>query len=568
MLHHKETYTEFIESEYYCRTSLYEYVKRVWPLMEGSDFVDNFHIGALCEHLEAVSRRDIRKIIVNLPPRTTKTSIIMAIWPTWVWINEPQAQFLCVSNGDGLAKKSASSSLSILSAQFYQKRWGRNFHLSKTQKEKKFFTNSKHGYRLATTTHSTVIGRGGDFIFADDFNSPYESPSEQNRIVEFWKGTLFNRANNPKTACWIVLAQRTGKKDLTANLLEEEGWVHFYLPMEYDSMRPCKTIILPSTAPNVWQDPRKKDGELLWPERFDDKYIRAMKASVGTHIYAGQYQQSPRDEEGGLILRAWWQLWKESYRPKLSYIIQSWDTALTDKQSSDFSACTTWGVFDRNGIPNLILLSAWKGRVRGPELLRRAIRLKNNYLDTGDEKRESNSKYSPDIVIVEEKSAGYGLVSDLIERGIPAHGFNPGTDCKTARVNRASPYIECGFVWVPTIPPSFDALRKEAEMVVDNCALFPNGDNDDIVDTVSQAILYLKDKGILRHIEEIMYFKDELDDENLPGFKKEGEKEFVELVKKQHMTKERIGLSIGDPFDYMMTWHENEKNPNKEKKVK
>lgn len=551
MLHQKLTYPEFILSEHLCRTSLYEYAKQVWPLIEGVPFVDNWHIQAICEHLEALTSREIRKLIINCPPRTMKTLLIMVIWQTWVWIREPQAQFLMVSNGDGLVKKSAGESLNVLFSEFYKKRWGKVFQLNGRQKEKKFFVNSRHGYRASTTTKATVIGRGGTFVVADDFNTPYESESEEQYILNFWKGILSNRINDPKTSCWLAMQQRTGTNDLTSHLLKEQGWTHFFVPMEYDKNRPCKTIILPSTAPSIWQDPRTKDGELMWPARFDEKYIKAMKAAVGSHIYSGQYQQSPRDEEGGLILRPWWKVWKETYRPKLSYIIQSWDTALTEKEDSDFSACTTWGVFDKDSIPNLILLSAWQGRVRGPELLRRAIRLKNNYLDTGDEKKEANAKYSPDIVIIEEKAAGHGLVSDLIERGVPAHGFNPGRYDKVARVNRASPYIECGFVWVASVPPSFNVLRKDAEMVVDSCSMFPNGEHDDLVDTVSQAILYLKEKGILRHIEEVMYFKDEVDDSNLPGFKKEGDKEFIELAKKRELTEEIGKKILEDPFDYI-----------------
>ena len=151
--------------------SLYEYTKAVWHLIEGAPYIDNWHVKVVCEHLEAVTSREIRNIIFNLGPRTMKTSIICVIWQTWVWIQEPMAQFLMVSNGEDLAKKCATGSLNIIESDFYQKHWGRKFRLSRGQKEKLNYTNTKHGARMSTTIRSTVIGRGGDFLICFPYDS-------------------------------------------------------------------------------------------------------------------------------------------------------------------------------------------------------------------------------------------------------------------------------------------------------------------------------------------------------------------------------------------------------------
>lgn len=549
----ESSYIDRIYHEQLCRTSLYEYAKLVWRLIEGKPYVDNWHVHVLCEHLEAVTRRDIRKLIVNLPPRTTKTSLIMVIWPTWVWITNPQSQFLVVSNGEGMAKKCAGDSMNILISDIFQQYWGSVFALSKNQKEKLYYSNNKLGYRVSVTRKTTVIGRGGDFILADDFNSPFESEGEQQSIIDFWKGTLFGRANDPKTSCWVVFQQRTGMNDLTAHLLKNSDWTHLYLPMEYDPTRTCRTIILPSTKGQPWHDPRTKPGELLWPGRYDDDGVKAIKKELGSYIYAGQHQQSPRDEEGGLILRKDWKVWREPYRPKLTYIFQSWDTALTNKDLSAYSVCTTWGIFDYKGTPNIILLSCWRARVKVPELLRRATRLSGNYLDTGEIPKKYNSKYTPDIVVIEEKASGYGLVADLIEKGIPAHGFNPDPyGDKVTRVKRISAFIECGMVWVAGQPPDFEELRPEAELVVENCATFPNGESKDVVDTVSQALLYAREKGLLRHHENIIFLQDKLEAEELPGHKHPLEKEFEWQAKKREMTKKEMQRAFNDPYGFMM----------------
>jgi len=537
----QKQYADEVYFKNLCKNSLHTFAKRAWKEIEAVDFQDNWHIQAVCEHLEALHYGQIKRLIINICPRSMKTTIFNVIFPAWVWLHNPGEQFLCVSVSEDLAFKGATDSRHIIQSDWYQKSWGHLYKLSKEQNTKERYTNSANGYRLSTTYEAKNMGKGGSYIMIDDPNNPYDSALKHQNLLNIWKGTLSNRLNNPSDKI-ILGQQRTGIGDLTSYLVatSPEDWTQVCIPMEFDSARKCRTIILPSTNGKIWEDPREKDGQLMWPERVDEKRIISRKKEIGTRIFNTQYNQFPTDEEGGIFLRKWWQVWKELKTPKLTHIIQSWDTALTEKKQSAYSACTTWGIFLYKHIPNFILLSAWQGRVNGSQLLKRAIRLKNNYRDTGENIKEPDSRYSPDIVIIEAKASGYRLVSDLIERGIPAHAFNPDKDGdKVSRANLSSPYVECGFGWVPGRQPDFITLRSEAELFVEAATMFPGGESLDLIDTFTQFILYAKARGLLTHPDEMSLFEDELTDEQLPGFKKEHEKEFARLSVEKEQSEER-----------------------------
>jgi phage terminase large subunit-like protein len=297
--------------------------------------------------------------------------------------------------------------------------------------------------------------------------------------------------------------------------------VKLILPMEFERERRSKTIVLPSTNGKVWEDPRTNEGELLWPSYLDAQTLAIRKRELGSYNYAGQYQQRPAPEEGGIIQRNWFRVWTKKL-PTIKYMLQSWDTALTAKETSSYSACTTWGTFeDENKITHLILISAWRDRVVYPELLKRAIRLKRNCSDIHTEELKPNKQMQPDITLVEAKASGHPLISDLNSKGIIVHGFNPDKyGDKMQRVHLVTPFIECGRVWVISQDEGdMKRLRPDHEMLIENAILFPNAEARDLVDTMTQTILYLsKVKGVLTHVMNLNFTREDLPKEQMPGY--------------------------------------------------
>lgn len=264
--------------------------------------------------------------------------------------------------------------------------------------------------------------------------------------------------------------------------------------MEFEEKRKAYTIVLPTTEGQIWEDPRVKEGQLLCEERFSEKEVNKYKQELGSYGYAGQYQQRPSPEAGGIIKKVWFQWWKDTTPPDIVFILQSWDTALTAKEMSAYSACTTWGIFyDHNHVENVILLSMWRGRVEYPELREMTKRLYFDYRDTG---RERNPKFKGrpvDMCLIEAKASGDPLIQDLATAGIVAAPFVPNKyGDKIQRVRLVTPLIEGGLVWLPAKPPNYDKLLPFADEFFEAVAYFPNAESRDLVDTMAQALLKLK----------------------------------------------------------------------------
>jgi predicted phage terminase large subunit-like protein len=265
--------------------------------------------------------------------------------------------------------------------------------------------------------------------------------------------------------------------------------------MEFEEKRKAKTVVLHSTNNTIWQDPRTEEGELLWSKRFSLEIINRLKQELGAYGYAGQYQQRPSPEAGGIIKKGWFQWWKDSTPPQIVFVLQSYDTALTAKEMSAYSACTTWGVFyDHNQIENLILLSMWRGRVEYPELREMTKRLYFDYRDTGKERNPSFKGRPVDMCLIEAKASGDPLIQDLVRGGIRAIPFVPNKyGDKIQRVRLITPLIEGGRVWLPAKPPTYDNLLPYADIFLESVACFPNAESRDLVDTMTQALLKLKE---------------------------------------------------------------------------
>ena len=282
------------------------------------------------------------------------------------------------------------------------------------------------------------------------------------------------RLNDPKTGAFIIIMQRVHENDLTGHILanEDDDWDHLCLPARYEVGHPTQT-----KSSLFFTDPRTKEGELLWPNRIDEKTLSNLERSLGSYASAGQLQQRPMPKGGGILRAEWWVPWESDDLPEIEYVIQSYDTAFSTKEKSSYSARTTWGVFRMNGQVNAIVIEMWYDRVTYPELRTLA--------------QEAYEDWEPDAVMIEKKASGQSLLQDLRMAGVPVLEYNPDRD-KEARAHASSALLEDGRIYFP-------ANKKWAKDLIDICASFPAGDNDDIVDTCTQAWLRLRKGWFITH---------------------------------------------------------------------
>ncbi len=481
--------------------SLYEFLKQAWTAIEGEKpFTEGWHIQAIAEHLEAVANRQIKNLIINIPPRCCKSSLVSVAFPAWVWLHQSNEQFLYASYALSLSLRDSVKCRRLILSPWYQDRWGDRYKIVGDQNTKGRFDNTKKGYRIASSAGSSVTGEGASLLICDDINSAAEGESEVIREgkIEWWTQVWSTRLNDKSKDCRIVIQQRIHERDITGYIIDHDDlneWTKLILPMEYEEKRCSITVVLPSSQPNIWQDPRQKEGELLWPERFDEEGLKSLKQSLGTsYAIAGQLQQRPSPEAGGIIKKEWFKWWKDTIPPPIEVVVQSWDTAFSVGKTSAYSACTTWGVFyDHNYIENVILLSLWRGRVEYTELREIAKRLYFDYRDTGKERNPKFKGRPVDMCLIEAKASGDPLIRDLALGGINAVAINPsGKGDKTKRVHFVTPLIEGERVWLPARGPNFDTLLPFADEFRELAACFPNLESNDVVDTMSQALMKLK----------------------------------------------------------------------------
>lgn len=490
--------------------SLYEFVKQAWPIVEGgTPFDEGWHIQAIAEHLEALARRKILKLLINVPPRSTKSTLISVMLPAWLWIHRPEERFLYAAYKHAIAQKDSVSCRRLIQSHWYQSRWGNVFQIISDQNTKTRFNNDQSGYRIITSVGAAgTTGDGGSFLITDDPNSSEEvrSKTKRERAIEWFSGGWSIRKNDPKTTVMLNVQQRFHEDDISGYIIANDHkneWTKLILPMEYEVGRKCVTIPLKSTGDEKWSDPREKEGDLLWPNRIGTKELEEIKLGLkSTYNIAGQLQQRPAPAEGGLLKKSWFKWWKQETYPKFHQVIQSWDTAFTDNKKGSYSACTTWGIFhDDHRVPNLMLIGMWRDHVLYPDLRKIAQKLSRDYRYNGkNEDFIENFKFKPDIILIEAKASGQSLIPDLRQAGILAIGFNPSKyGDKDGRVEIASTLIEAGRVWLPSMAPNYTQLKPFADTFLGECSIFPNGSSKDVVDSMTQVLIRVKEGGYIQN---------------------------------------------------------------------
>lgn len=516
--------SRFEEESQRLEKSLYLFLQAAWAQIEGIvPFQGGWALEAVCEHIQAVFLGEIKKLIISVPPRSGKTSALSIAGPAWVWSWNPAIKFVFNSYAQKISFDHSRLCKLLIESPWYQQRWGYKVKLSADQSTKSHFTTTALGHRISTSVQAGGTSLGGDFLISDDPNDLGEGKATRDATNDWFDRVWPSRLNPNGVGGEILTQQRSHIEDVTGHVLarqDADEWVKLVLPMEYETARKTKTIILPSSNGKVWEDPRTTEGELLCPEYRNEAAVGRKKTELGSYNYASQYQQRPSPEGGGLIKKDWFAVWKEEKPPKMEYVLLSWDTAFTARDTdASYSAATCWGIFKYQGVPNVMLLSAWRDRVGFPELLQRAIRLARNWGDIGVEPQTRKHTMMPDEIIIEKKASGHSITSEFVSKGVPVHGFNPDKyGDKMQRVHKITPYIETGLVWVAAQPPNFLRLRSDHQMLIDNCESFPVSDSRDIVDSMSQALLYIvREKGLLRHRLDFGFKDWSPDDDFTPG---------------------------------------------------
>ena len=445
-----------------CNNNFMDFVHHVWP-----NFIHGAHHEKMANAFERVARGEIKRLIINMPPRHTKSEFASYLLPAWFLGKFPQKKVIQTSHTAELAVGFGRKVRNLVDSEAYKTVFP-ELGLQTDSKAAGRWNTNKGGDYFAIGIGGAVTGKGADILIIDDPHSEQEAalaevnPEIYDKTYEWYTSGPRQRLQ-PGGAIVIVMT-RWSKRDLTGRVLKsaaqrnDEGWEVIEFP-----------ALLPSGKP-------------LWPEFWSKPELDALKLELPNSKWMAQYQQQPTSDESAIIKREWWQLWDDDTPPDCTFVIQSWDTAFLKTQRSDFSACTTWGIFyrdDATGRPqaNIILLDVLKRRMEFPELKQEA--------------QIMYKEWDPDALIVEAKASGAPLIFELRAMGIPVQEFTPskGND-KIARLNAVSDIFASGRVWVPG--------TSWAEELVDEVASFPAGDHDDLVDSMTQALLRFRRGGFLQ----------------------------------------------------------------------
>lgn len=342
----------------YCQDSLAAFVERAWPHLEpGVPYIHNWHIDAICEHLEAVTRGEITRLLINVPPGTSKSTLTAVYWPAWVWgpVGRQNFKAIGASHEMGLATRDARRMRLLVTSDWYQDLWPVN--LSGDQSQKTYFENEQRGFRQASAMTS-LTGRRGDVVIIDDPHSIAGGQSEAHRaaVVEAFRETVPTRLSDPRNSAIVVIMQRVHEGDVSGEILAGDyGYEHLMLPMEFERDRKCVTSI-------GFEDPRTEEGELLFPERFPAEVVERDKKVMGDYASAGQLQQRPAPREGALF--EWQKADVVDVPPEtMRQVIRYWDKAGT-KDGGAYTAGVKMGV-DSDGL--FYVLDVVRGQWAAPE---------------------------------------------------------------------------------------------------------------------------------------------------------------------------------------------------------
>lgn len=443
-------------------TDFMSFVEYVWPT-----FIGGRHHKVMASAFERIATGECKRLIICMPPRHTKSEFASYLLPAWFLGMYPEKQIIQAANTTELAVGFGRKVRNLVDSDRYKDLFP-NVGLRSDSKAAGRWNTSHNGVYFAIGVGGAVTGRGADLCILDDVHTEQEAvlaetnPDIYDRTYEWYTSGPRQRLQ-PGGAICIVMT-RWSKKDLVGQILKSSAQRHD---------ENWEVIEFPAIMPS---------GKPLWPEFWPLDMLEALRNTLPLSKWMAQYMQQPTSDVSAIIKREWWKIWEKDEPPECEFIIQSWDTAFLKTERSDYSACTTWGVFympDSCGVlqANIIMLNAFKKRMEFPELKKRA--------------QDEYDEWKPDSLVIEAKASGSPLIFELRAMGIPVQEFTPskGND-KIARLNACADMFASGMVWVPQ--------TRWAEEVLDEVASFPSGEHDDLVDTVSQALLRYRKGGFIR----------------------------------------------------------------------
>src|SRR5210317_279192 len=423
------------------------FVKHVWP-----EFIEGDHHRKIAKKFEDIANGKIKRLIVNMPPRHTKSEFASYLFPAWMVGKNPKLKVIQTTHTGELAVRFGRKMKNLVDtsefAQIFE-----DCKIAVDSKAAGRWETNKGGEYYAAGIGGAITGRGADLLIIDDPHSEQDALSETAMDSAYEWYTSGPRQRLQPGAAIVCVMTRWNTKDLTGRLISAQAQ-----DVKGDKW---EVIEFPAILPN---------NKPVWPQYWKLEELEAVKASLSIGKWNAQWQQNPTAEEGSIIKREWWQIWEHEEKPDLVHIIQSYDTAFSKKETADFSAITTWGVFyPPNKGPHLILVDVRKGRWDFPELKKIAL--------------EEYKYWEPETVIIEAKATGTPLTHELRQIGVPVVNFTPskGND-KHVRVNSVAPLFEAGKIYYP-------ADKRWAEEVIEECAAFPYGEYDDLVDSTTQALM-------------------------------------------------------------------------------
>ncbi len=446
------------EKESRVKDDFLEFVKHMWP-----EFVEGYHHKIIAEKFNKLATGEIKRLIVNMPPRHTKSEFASNYLPAWMIGKNPKLKIIQTTHTAELAVRFGRKAKNVIDSSEYQEVF--KTKLQEDSKAAGRWETEGGGEYFAAGVGGAITGRGADLLIIDDPHKEQDAMSKEGFDKAYEWYTSGPRQRLQPGGAIVVVMTRWSTKDLTGRLMQGQKEV------KGDQW---EVIEFPAIMPS---------GLPVWPEYWNLNELEKVEATLPIAKWNAQWMQAPTAEEGAIIKRDWWQDWPHDNPPVTEFIIQSYDTAFLKKETADYSAITTWGMFrDDENQMHIILLDAEKDRYEFPELRRVA--------------HESFLFWRPQMVLIEAKASGIPLTHELSRMGIPVVNYTPsrGND-KHVRVNTVAPFFESGRVWAPM-------HKQYAQEVIEECAAFPNGDHDDYVDSMTQAIMRFRQGGFLLHPED------------------------------------------------------------------
>jgi predicted phage terminase large subunit-like protein len=455
------------------RERFLKFVEAVWPT-----FIGGRHHARMADAFERVARGECKRLIINMPPRHTKSEFASYLLPAWFLGKFPHKKVIQTAHTAELSVGFGRKVRNLVDSEVYRNIFP-NLSLSADSKAAGRWNTSKGGDYFAIGVGGAVTGKGADLLIIDDPHSEQEAalaqvnPDIYDKVYEWY--TSGPRQRLQPGGAIIVVMTRWSMRDLTGQVVKSSAqrggdeWEVIEFP-----------AILPSGNP-------------LWPEFWSLTELEALRTELPNLKWQAQYMQQPTSDSAAIVKREWWKIWEEDRPPPCDYILQTWDTAFEKNSRADFSACTTWGIWyndEDHGLPNIILLNAFRERMQWIELKETAF--------------QHYQEWEPDSVMIEKKATGAPLIYEFRAMGIPVQEYTPskGND-KITRLNSVSDIIASGKVWVPQ--------TRWAEELVDEIASFPSGEHDDLVDATTLALMRFRAGGFIRlpsdEPEEIKWFK-------------------------------------------------------------